>query len=302
MLSDLSCESCILEKQSRSSFPSSVAQHVSFLFALVHSNIWRSSCVKYNFGFQYFVTFIDDFLRRTWLFLMKNRSELFFIFKSFFNKIKSQFAVSIRILHSDNAHEYLSHSLNTFIKSHGIIHQTSCAHAPQQNGVAKRKNRHFVETTYTILIHSGVPQRFWGDVVLSVCYLINSMTFSILKNKIPHSILFPCEPLHPLPLKVFGSSCFVHNFCPEILINYLLGHTNVSLWDSLDLKKDINISHPLLTTTSFLQMSHLLSLLFCFKSLSSPLVSPSNQVHISIVFDTPEVSSVPKDSSHPPPL
>jgi len=49
-------------------------------------------------------------------------------------------------------------------------------------------------------------------------------------------------------------------------------------------------------------MSHLLSLLFYFKYLSSPPVSPSNKVHIPIVFDTPAVSSVPKDSSHPPPI
>jgi len=48
-------------------------------------------------------------------------------------------------------------------------------------------------------------------------------------------------------------------------------------------------------------MSHLLSFLFIL-SLSSPPVSPSNQVHIPIVFHTPVVSSVPKESSHPPPL
>jgi len=45
--------------------------------------------------------------------------------------------------------------------SHGILRQTSCAYTPQQNGVAKRKNRHLVETTRTILIHGDVPQRFW---------------------------------------------------------------------------------------------------------------------------------------------
>ena len=38
------------------------------------------------------------------------------------------------------------------------------------------------------------------------------MPSSILDNKIPHSILFPHDPLHSLPPKVFGSTCFVHNF------------------------------------------------------------------------------------------
>jgi len=109
---------------------------------------------------------------------MKNRSELFSIFQTFFNEIKKQFGVSIR---SDNARVYLSHSFNTFMKSHGILHQTSCAYTPQQNGVAERKNKHLVETTHTLLIHSGVPQCFWGDVILSVCYLINRTIFSFRK-------------------------------------------------------------------------------------------------------------------------
>ena len=83
---------------------------------------------------------------------MKNRSELFSIFQIFYNEIKNQFGISIRILRSDNGREYLSHSFKNFMASHGILHQTSCAYTPQQNGVAERKNRHLVETTRTILI------------------------------------------------------------------------------------------------------------------------------------------------------
>jgi len=178
-LSNLACESCNLGKQSRNSFPISISQRASSLFALNHSDIWGPSRVKSNLGFQYFVTFIDDFLRCTWLFLMKNCSDLFSIFQTFLNEIKNQFGVSIRILRSDNAREYLSHSFNTFMKSHGIFHQTSCAHTPQQNWVVERKNKHLVETTRALLIHDGVPQRFWGDAILSACYLINHMSSSV---------------------------------------------------------------------------------------------------------------------------
>jgi len=99
--------------------------------------------------------------------------------------------------------------------SHGILHQTSCAYTPQRNGVAER-NRYLVETTRTILIHGDVPQCFWGDVFLSACYLINRMPSSVLDIKIPHSILFPHDPLHSLPTKVFVSTCLVHNFSPGL--------------------------------------------------------------------------------------
>jgi len=61
---------------------------------------------------------------------MKNRSGLFSIFQTSFNEIKNQFGVSIRILRNDNAREYLSHYFNIFMKSHDILHQTSCAYTP----------------------------------------------------------------------------------------------------------------------------------------------------------------------------
>lgn len=126
---------------------------------------------------------------------MKSRSELFSIFQSFYNEIQTQFGVSIRTFRSDNAREYLSHSFKAFMASHGILHQTSCAYTPQQNGVAERKNRHLIETTRTLLLHGHVPQTFWGDALLTACYLINRMSSSVLNNQIPHSILFPSQPL-----------------------------------------------------------------------------------------------------------
>jgi len=66
------------------------------------------------------------------------------------------------------------------MKSHDILHQTSCTYTPQQNEVAKCKNKHLVETTCTLLIHGGVPQLFQSDAILSVCYLINCMPYSVL--------------------------------------------------------------------------------------------------------------------------
>ena len=67
---------------------------------------------------------------------MKTQAELFSIFQKFHAKIRTQFNTSIRILRSDNAKEYFSTSFSSFISSHGILHQSSCAYAPKQNGVA----------------------------------------------------------------------------------------------------------------------------------------------------------------------
>ena len=144
---------------------------------------------------------------------MKDRSELFGAFKTCL-EIKTQFGKTIKVLRSDNAKEYFSAQFNSFFISHGITHQFSCPHTPQQNGVVERKHRHLVDTARTLLINAHAPLKFWGDAVLTACYLINCMPSSVLDNEIPHSLLFPKDPLYYVPLRVFGSTCFVHDLSP----------------------------------------------------------------------------------------
>ena len=47
------------------------------IFSLVHSDIWGPSRVNFTLGFRYFVSFIDDYSRCTWVFLMTCHFELF---------------------------------------------------------------------------------------------------------------------------------------------------------------------------------------------------------------------------------
>ena len=82
-LLSLECESCQLGKHVSSSFPSRVNKQAESHFSLIHSDVWGPSHVKSTLGYQYFVTFVDDFSRYTWLFLMKNRSDLISIFQTF---------------------------------------------------------------------------------------------------------------------------------------------------------------------------------------------------------------------------
>ena len=92
---------------------------------------------------------------------------------SFFNEIKNQFGKIIKILRSDNAKEYFSSKLSSFLSSQGILHQSTYPHISQQNGIAEWKNRHLVEIARTLLLSANVPFHHWGDVVLTACFLIN---------------------------------------------------------------------------------------------------------------------------------
>ena len=127
--------------------------------------MWGPCSVVSPTGFRYFVTVFYDYSRTTWLYLMKNYSELFSYFHTFCAQIHTRFHVSVQNLRSDNAKEYMSEQFQSFIL---------------QNGVAKRKNRHLLETARTLLFQMHVPKHLWTDAVSTACFSINQMPFSVL--------------------------------------------------------------------------------------------------------------------------
>ncbi|BBH05042.1 HXXXD-type acyl-transferase family protein [Prunus dulcis] len=142
--SDFHCETCILAKSHRISYPLRLNKS-SLPFMIVHSDVWGPSRVPTISGFKWFMTFIDDCTRMTWVFPLKQKSEVTAKFKLFYQYVATQFDKKITTLRSDNGGEYVNHDLHTFLSQHGIVHQTTCAYTPQQNGVAERKNRHLLE-------------------------------------------------------------------------------------------------------------------------------------------------------------
>jgi len=84
------------------------------------------------------------------------------IFTSLLNEIKNQFGQVIKTLRSENAKEYFSSTFFAFLGSHCILHQSTCPHTPHENGIAKRKNRHLVETARTLLLDAHLLVHRWG--------------------------------------------------------------------------------------------------------------------------------------------
>jgi Integrase core domain len=173
-------------------------------------------CVRLNLsGLRYFVTFVDDFSRATWIFIIKSRKKIFAKFSVFCSLVQNQFNTTVKTLRSDNAKEYFLNDFLQYTIDNGIIHESLCAYTPQQNGVAERKNRHILEVARTMMIHRHVPHHFWVDVVLTACYLINRMASSVLDDVILYNILYPFAPLFPVPPKIFGCACYVYDTRPS---------------------------------------------------------------------------------------
>ena len=150
---------------------------------------------------------MDDYTRFTWLFLLKHKNEVLFVFKHFKALVENQFSTSLKVLRTDNGTEYTNSAFQAFCSSNGILHQTSCPYSPQQNGVSERKHRHIVETSLSLLYRSHLPYNYWSYAFSTAIFLINRLPSSVLSFKSPWEVLYSKPP--PLQaLKAFGCDCY----------------------------------------------------------------------------------------------
>ena len=71
-------------------------------------------------GNRYFILFIDDYSRMTWVYFMKEKSEVFFIFKKFKKFVEKQSGYCIKTLRSDRGKEYTSNVFQEFCEDEGV--------------------------------------------------------------------------------------------------------------------------------------------------------------------------------------
>jgi hypothetical protein len=99
------CVSCQLGKQLALPFHNSEFMSIG-IFDLIHSDVWGPSPINSIGGSRYFVIFVDDYSRYSWVFLMRSHDELLNIYRNFANMVKTQFSKTIKVLRSDNAREF----------------------------------------------------------------------------------------------------------------------------------------------------------------------------------------------------
>nr|GEU44493.1 putative reverse transcriptase, RNA-dependent DNA polymerase, Gag-polypeptide of LTR copia-type [Tanacetum cinerariifolium] len=113
------CEVCHRVKQTRDPFP--LYDHkAKGLGELIHLDLWGLYRVHSREGFKYFLTVVNDYSRVVWFYLVKAKDEVFDV-------------------------------MRTLVSDLGIIHQSVCAHTPQQNGIAEKKHKHLLNVARSLM-------------------------------------------------------------------------------------------------------------------------------------------------------
>lgn len=169
----LNCEVCAEGKHSRSSFPVN-GSRASELLEVIHSDVCGPMSTVSLGGNKYYVSFIDDYSRMTKVYMIKNKSQVFDCFVKYKNLVENQLNRKIKKIRSDNGGEYCNAKFQRLCDESGIIHQKSCPHTPQQNGLAERYNRTIIERARCMLFDSKLSRVFWAEAVLTAVVIMNS--------------------------------------------------------------------------------------------------------------------------------
>ena len=116
------CEGCALGKHHRESFPKK-AWRAKAPLELVHTDVCGPMTTPTHAGNKYFLIFVDDFTRMTWVYFMRQKSDVFSIFKKFQNFVERQSGYLMKVLRSDRGGEYNSNEFNKFCEDIGLDRQ-----------------------------------------------------------------------------------------------------------------------------------------------------------------------------------
>ena len=175
---------CQFGKQTALPFNNSVS-HTLSSFDLIYSDVWGPSPISTLGGSRYFVIFVDYFSRYTWIYLFKNHSKFYQIYRDFTKMIETQFSKPIKVFRSNNAQEYKAHEFTFILHQFGIVPHYSCASTSQQNGRAERKLCHILNVVRASTIATSTPSQFWGEAALTAVYTINRCPSPIVQNQTP---------------------------------------------------------------------------------------------------------------------
>ena len=106
-LSEFMCETCAMAKSHRATFHLS-DNRADLPFSLVHLDVQRPAPLYTHNGMKWFVTFVDDYTRMTWVYQLKHKSDVCIVFRLFHQMVVTQFGISIKVLHYDNGVNILS--------------------------------------------------------------------------------------------------------------------------------------------------------------------------------------------------
>ncbi|GJZ98103.1 retrovirus-related pol polyprotein from transposon TNT 1-94 [Tanacetum coccineum] len=129
---------------------------------------------------KYSLVIVDKYSRYTWVHFLRKKSQAPEMIMSFIRMVENQNDVKVKQIRIDNGTEFRNHKLESFCDEKGISQNFSFPYTPEQNGVAKRKNKTLIEAARTMLNGSVLSKHFWTEAVRIASFRV----FNIRRQKV----------------------------------------------------------------------------------------------------------------------
>ncbi|XP_074296995.1 uncharacterized protein LOC141627663 [Silene latifolia] len=165
-------QDCIKGKQTKHTVKKS-ATRSSQLLEIIHTDICGPFDTPSWSGEKYFITFIDDFSRYGFTYLLHEKTHSVDVLEIFINEVERQLEKKVKIVRSDRGGEFYRRFTENgqcpgpfakLLESRGICAQYTMPSTPQQNDVAERRNRTLMKMVRSMLRRKPSLRhlRVWG--------------------------------------------------------------------------------------------------------------------------------------------
>ncbi|GJV54468.1 retrovirus-related pol polyprotein from transposon TNT 1-94 [Tanacetum coccineum] len=185
---DQTCIACLKGKQHKALCESKVQNSITQPLFMLYMDLFGLTFVSSLMNKKYCLVVTDDYSRFTWVFFLATKDETSGILKSFITEIENLVDRKVKIIRCDNGTEFKNRVMSEFCEKKGIKREYSIARTPQQNGIAKRRNRTLIEAARTMLADSKLPTTFWAKAVNTACYVHNRVLIDKPHNKTPYEL------------------------------------------------------------------------------------------------------------------
>lgn len=109
---------------------------------------------------DFFLSIVDDYSMRVWVYILKNKSDTFQRFKGWNVASEVKMGTKLKHIRTENGLEFVSEQFNEFYKKTCVTRHKSVVKTPQQNGVAERINKTLLERVRCMLVNGALPKSF----------------------------------------------------------------------------------------------------------------------------------------------
>ena len=166
------CEGCELSRpRPHPHRPVDLSHRSTRPLELVHANLGGPIRVQSWGGSKYMFVLVDDFGKKSWVMLLKNKAEAGDRLKEWKALVKNEKGLNLGRLRTDNGGESKSVALRNWLKEKGVNQEFTPPRTPQANGVAERMNRTLQEMARSMMQDTRLGGGSWEEVFLNASYL-----------------------------------------------------------------------------------------------------------------------------------